>query len=503
MFGDDDFDFIPDMDGDGDHDMIDFMILDTILSEDEKREEEEDDDIFSTSDTDAEDWRDEHDEGYEFDVDPYDYDTEDEYLEALEEAKHGWRETYANDNDFDIDPEDFETEEEYLEALEEAKVAWREDCEDGSDFGIDPEDYDTREEYEAALHEAKYAWRDTAEDGSDYGICADEYETAEEYEKALNDAKYAWRDTVEDGSNLGVYPEDFETEEEYLDALSEAQDEEVDWRSKYENRRPNPAFYSNEAAYLIAVQEQKYAWRKYCSNRFGILAEDFETREEYNAAVNAAYDEERRKKIAEREADPTNMTKYRFCKVCIDYPNKPFYYYFPGHLDLEVGDRVIVPFGQTNKAYEGIVMAVGECYGCALPCKVDLIKYVETKIRTDPASEINKVGPFMFKSAYECTYRVGGTIYAKCRITDIHVTVSDSSATIEYVTEKTYDKDGEESTQDIFYVRRIKDDCGIVQLNKSVYCASIKVGEKSQGRMSFFDIVPGRNYEIDFLDEVR
>ena len=89
MFGDDDFDFIPDMDGDGDHDMIDFMILDTILSEDEKREEEEDDDILSTSDVDDDDWRDEHDEGYEFDVDPYDYDTEDEYLDAWKKLNTG------------------------------------------------------------------------------------------------------------------------------------------------------------------------------------------------------------------------------------------------------------------------------------------------------------------------------------------------------------------------------------------------------------------------------
>ena len=47
----DDFNFMPDMDGDGDHDIIDFMILDMILENCE--EEEEDDD----------DWRDEHDEG--------------------------------------------------------------------------------------------------------------------------------------------------------------------------------------------------------------------------------------------------------------------------------------------------------------------------------------------------------------------------------------------------------------------------------------------------------
>ena len=504
MFGgDDDFDFIPDMDGDGDHDMMDLIILDTILSGDEKREEDDDeDDIFDTSDS-EDDWRDEHDEGYEYDVDPNDYDTEDEYLDALEEAKYGWRETYEDDTDYDVDPEDYETEEEYLEALEEAKTAWRNDCEDGSDFGLDPEYYDTKEEYEEALEKAKYAWRENAEDGAEFGIHPENYETEDDYEQALEEAKYAWRESVEDGSDFDIFPEDFDSEEEYTDALETAKAEFFSWRNKYKDAPINPSTYATEEEYLDAVETKKFGWRKYCSNRFGILATDFETREEYNAAVSAAYEEERKRKIAEREADPTNMTIYKFCKVCVDYPNKPFYYYFTGHVKLQVGDRVLVPFGQNNKATEGIVMAVGECYGCALPCKVDLIKHVECKIESDPTTETNETGPFVFKKAYDCCYRVGETVYAKCRITDISISISGTTATIEYLTEKTFDKDGDQSTKDIFYVRRIIDDRGVAQLNKSVYCASIKVGEKSQGRMIFYDIIPGRTYEIEFLDEVR
>ena len=500
MFGDDDFDFIPDMDGDGDHDMMDFIILDTILSEDEKREEDEnEDDIFDTSDSD-DDWRGEHDEGYEYDVDPNDYDTEDEYLDALEEAKYGWRETYEDDTDYDVDPEDYETEEEYLEALEEAKAAWKEDCEDGSEYGLDPDNYDTQEEYEQALEEAKHAWRDSAEDGSDYGIFADEYETAAEYEQALNEAKYAWRETAEDGSEYGLSPDDFDTEDEYNDALDNAREGANDWREKYKDNSPNPAFYRDEAAYLIAVEERKYAWRKYCSNRFGIDANDFETREEYNAAVNAAYDEERKRKIAEREADPTNMTIYKFCKVCIDYPNKPFYYYFPGNIQLEVGDKVIVPFGQTNKATEGIVMAVGECYGCALPCKVEHIKFIECKLNDNPNDDI-QVGPFTFKSVYLCDYSISKTLYSSCKITDINVKVTGSSAEITYITEKTFDREGDQSTKDVYYTRRIKDDRGIVQYTQNVYCSKLKVGEKSQGRMYFNSLELGRTYIIEFINQ--
>lgn len=66
-----------------------------------------------------------------------------------------WREFCEDGSDFDLDPEDYETEEEYEEALREAQTAWRDTCEDGSEYGLDPEDYYTEEEYEEALEEAQ------------------------------------------------------------------------------------------------------------------------------------------------------------------------------------------------------------------------------------------------------------------------------------------------------------------------------------------------------------
>lgn len=91
--------------------------------------------------------------------------------------------------DYGVDVEDYETLEEYEEALNEAKYAWRDECEDGFEYGLDAEDYETAEEYEEALNEAKYAWRDECEDGFDYGLDAEDYETLEEYEEALEEAK--------------------------------------------------------------------------------------------------------------------------------------------------------------------------------------------------------------------------------------------------------------------------------------------------------------------------
>ena len=47
--------------------------------------------------------------------------SKDNAIEADEDAKYSWREYYSFD--YNIDPEDYETEEEYLEALEEAHIS--------------------------------------------------------------------------------------------------------------------------------------------------------------------------------------------------------------------------------------------------------------------------------------------------------------------------------------------------------------------------------------------
>lgn len=77
---------------------------------------------FIDEDTDDEyAWRDDAEDGSEYGLDPKDFDDEDEYEDALEEAKYGWRDDVEDGDEYDLDPDDYETEEEYLEALAEAK----------------------------------------------------------------------------------------------------------------------------------------------------------------------------------------------------------------------------------------------------------------------------------------------------------------------------------------------------------------------------------------------
>lgn len=70
-------------------------------------------------------------------------------------ADHSWRSLYDYDVDTGIDPEDYETEDEYLEALNTARTAWQDYHFYDPETGIDPEDYETEEEFEEALAEAK------------------------------------------------------------------------------------------------------------------------------------------------------------------------------------------------------------------------------------------------------------------------------------------------------------------------------------------------------------
>ena len=78
----------------------------------------------------------------------------DHYFDSRDDYE--WREDY--DGEYDVDLEDYETEEEYLEALDEEKYGWRDTAEDGDEYGLDPEDYETEEEYLDALDDAGFDW---------------------------------------------------------------------------------------------------------------------------------------------------------------------------------------------------------------------------------------------------------------------------------------------------------------------------------------------------------
>ena len=176
-------------------------------------------------------WRRHCKKGKQYGVDPLDYETEEEYNEALNEARYAWRDTCEDGSEYDLDPEDFETEEEYEDALDAARQEWREQYWLEDTCGLDPDLYDSREEFEHDLAEAKYGWRKTCEDGSAYGLDPRDYEDRYAYESKLRTAKYGWRDTCDDGTRYGLDPENYETEQAYEEALDQVR------RAPYPNER--------------------------------------------------------------------------------------------------------------------------------------------------------------------------------------------------------------------------------------------------------------------------
>ncbi len=121
-FLDDLFDF----NGDGKTDIGEEWVAFKMFEECMKDDSEDD----SPSD-DPYEWRIFCEDGSQYGVSPYTYETEYEYEEALKKAKtvyaerhkYDWRET-CDDNEFDIAPEDFETQEEYEAAVEEREYNW-------------------------------------------------------------------------------------------------------------------------------------------------------------------------------------------------------------------------------------------------------------------------------------------------------------------------------------------------------------------------------------------
>jgi len=178
-------------------------------------------------------------------------------------------------------------------------------------------------------------------DVEDY-ICS--VESSEE--KYQFSRRFSWRATYSESSQYGISPLDYETEQEYLDA----------------------------------IEEHKYGWRKHLAPSKLRFANpmDYETAEEFHAAVRVAFDEENRTKVAaHRNENDKNI--YLFCKVELEEEPRNIFYYFPGELQLHIGDRVIVPLGHDNRKVYGIVVSIGNCYGSALPCAVNRIKDVIDK----------------------------------------------------------------------------------------------------------------------------
>lgn len=69
--------------------------------------------------------------------------------------RYAWRLNCEDGSAYGVDPNDYETRDEYNNALNKEKIGWHDCCENDSDYGISPEHYETEKEYDEAIENAK------------------------------------------------------------------------------------------------------------------------------------------------------------------------------------------------------------------------------------------------------------------------------------------------------------------------------------------------------------
>lgn len=96
-------------------------------------------------------WREYCADGSEYGLNPYDFDSADDYESALQAAK----EELAHDVAVSTEPDEAIQAKSPYAPNESRKYRWRKYCEDGTRYGIRPEDFETADEYDDALKSAK------------------------------------------------------------------------------------------------------------------------------------------------------------------------------------------------------------------------------------------------------------------------------------------------------------------------------------------------------------
>ncbi len=265
-----------------------------------------------------------------------------------------WRIFCDDGSEYGLDPEDYDTEEEYEEALAEAKVAWREDCEDGREYGIVPEDYETEEEYEEALEDAKYEWRNTCEDGFEYGIDAEAYESEEEYIEALEEAKSETKNAMH-----GLEEYRFEAVEEKDITIPVTLQVTIGTSSRENARVP-----------MDSRKKEQYKWRRNYIGKesYGLNLYEYETEIEYRKALEG--EKEKAYQLA-----LTDKNIYRYCAVIFENGRYP-YHYRTEDTSLKIGDKVVVPVGRQNEEVIAEIVSVEEHTRMSVPYPVEKVKYI-------------------------------------------------------------------------------------------------------------------------------
>lgn len=189
----------------------------------------------------------------DYNLDPSEYDDEEEYLDALRKL---WKEKHDYFNEFNsVNPRNYSNESDYLKAIENKKN-WMNKYDKNNAYKLDPSSYDNEEDY---LDDLRCCWQDKYDPYKRTIISVNDYDTEEEYKKSL---VKNWQETCDPQHRFnGFELERFTTIDDYLVELND----QLDWIKKCDPERIfskiDPSKYDNMFQYQHVLDLRK-AWKK-------------------------------------------------------------------------------------------------------------------------------------------------------------------------------------------------------------------------------------------------
>lgn len=224
-------------------------------------------------------WKDEHDSNDEYNIDPSQFDDEEEYVDELRKL---WKQKHDYFNEFNsVNPRNYSNESDYLKAIENKKN-WMNKYDKNNAYKLDPSDYDCEEEY---LDDLRVCWQDKYDPKFKTKIDVSDYDTEADYRKFLVNN---WQETYDPQHRFnGFQFERFTTVDDYLVELNDR----INWIKKCDPdgvyNKIDPSKYDNMFQYQHVLDLRK-AWKnKYDPNNehTNIDPCDYSSVEEYHKAI--------------------------------------------------------------------------------------------------------------------------------------------------------------------------------------------------------------------------
>ena len=215
----------------------------------------------------------------DYNLDPSQFDEEEEYLDALRKL---WKEKHYYFNEFNsVNPRNYSNESDYFNAIENKKN-WMNKYDKNNAYKLDPSSYENEEDY---LDDLRCCWQHKYDPDKRTIISVNDYDTEEDYKESLDKN---WQETYDPQHRFNGFKfERFTTVDDYLVELNNR----IDWINKCDPKgvysKIDPSKYDNMFQYQHDLDLRK-AWKnKYDPDNIHNEIDpcDYNSVEEYHEAL--------------------------------------------------------------------------------------------------------------------------------------------------------------------------------------------------------------------------